>query len=266
MADRNSMAWCRARLLALQAVKTSYSQRELDEVLAGSQPRLGWDFSRMRASRAPVPWEYAEVVGRYLRPADEVLDVGTGDGARFADLAGKFGGGLGVDPDPDMIRLAAQAYPTPVLEFRIGDARLTGIAASFDVIINRHASLDLAAIAARLKPGGYFVTQQVGERNMTSVKEALRTPPGAPPISAAAVTAAGLRLIAFCEYDVKYIVHDIDSLVYWFGALDLPHADLAGADALASADVLNAVLAGNVGADGFVTNEHRYLVVAGARR
>jgi hypothetical protein len=38
-----------------------------------------------------------------------------------------------------------------------------------------------------------------------------------------------------------------------------------GASALASAAVLNRVLAGNVDERGFVTNEHRYLVIAQAK-
>lgn len=73
---------------------------------------------------------------------------------------------------------------------------------------------------------------------------------------------ARLELISFREYDVEYVVRDIESLVFWLNALDLLHADLDGATALASADALNAVLADNVDERGFVTNEHRYLVVA----
>jgi len=31
------------------------------------------------------------------------------------------------------------------------------------------------------------------------------------------------------EYDVEYVVRDVESLVFWLSALDLPHADLDGA-------------------------------------
>jgi hypothetical protein len=41
------------------------------------------------------------------------------------------------------------------------------------VILNRRAPLDLRAIAEHLKPRGYFIIQQVAERNMTSVKAAV---------------------------------------------------------------------------------------------
>ncbi len=49
--------------------------------------RSGWDFSRVRDERDPVPWDYSEVVRRYLRPEDRVLDVGTGGGEIFIELA-----------------------------------------------------------------------------------------------------------------------------------------------------------------------------------
>lgn len=245
-------------------MRDRYSQSELDELLPGVQPRVGWDFSRMSTLRAPVPWEYGEVVARYLQPSDEVLDVGTGGGERFASLAGLFGRGLGIDVDPEMVALAAQTYSGRNLEFRVCSARLEGIAASFPVILNRHATLDLAAVREHLRPGGYFITQQVGERNMACIRAALGQPQQAAEISAKALTDAGLRVIAFMEYDVDYVVRDIESLVFWLSALDTLHADMDGSAALADAASLNAILHGNVDGRGLVTNEHRYLAVARA--
>jgi hypothetical protein len=83
-----------------------------------------------------------------------------------------------------------------------------------------------------------------------------------PSVQRQAFTASGLRLLAFLEYDVEYAVRDIESLLFWLRGLDGVHADLDGSAALASAAALNRVLAGNVDARGFVTNEHRYLAVA----
>jgi hypothetical protein len=220
-------------------VKDRYTQRELDELLASVQPRVGWDFSLMSTLRAPVPWEYADVVGRFSR-------------------------GLGIDIDPEMITMATQDYSGRNLEFRLGSARLEGIATSFPVIINRHATLDLPAVSEHLRPGGYFITQQVGERNMACVRLALGQPRPAAEISTKALTDVGLRVIAFMEYDVQYVVRDIESLVFWLSALDMMHADLDGSAALGDATALNMILRGNVDTRGFVTNEHRYLAVAQA--
>jgi hypothetical protein len=216
----------------------------------------------MSELRQPVPWEYLEVVRRYLRPTDEVLDIGTGGGDRLHDLAGAFSSGLGIDLDPAMVRFAAENSAAPNVSFRVGSDRLESVPEKFDVIIDRHAPFDLGAIAAHLRPGGYFVTQQVGERNMACVKAALGQPPQAPAIRRQSFAASGLHLLAFGEYDVEYVVRDIGSLVFWLNALDLDHADVDGRAAVTSAATMNGILAGNVDERGFVTNEHRYLAVA----
>jgi hypothetical protein len=148
------------------------------------------------------------------------------------------------------------------VRFRVGSARLEAISETFDVILDRQAPFDLDAIAAHLKPAGYFVTQQVGERNMACVQAALGQKITQPPVQRQAFTASRLRLLAFLEYDVEYVVRDIESLLFWLRGLDGVHADLDGSAALASAAALNRVLAGNVDERGFVTNEHRYLAVA----
>lgn len=217
----------------------------------------------MNELRQPVPWEYSDVVARYLDPADLVLDIGTGGGERFCNLAGLFGHGLGIDVDPQMIRHAEQASAAPNVEFRVSSDELEAVtSAAFDVIVCRHAPFDLRVVADHLRPGGYFITQQVGERNMASVKEALRQPATGPVIAPDHFTDAGVRLLAFAEYDVEYVVCDVESLVFWLGALDLCHADVDGAAALTSAATLSQVLAGNVDDRGFVTNEHRYLAIS----
>jgi hypothetical protein len=253
-------------LLGWSIVLDAYSQQALDELLAEVTPRRGWDFSSLNVLRQPVPWDYEDVVKRYLRPADFVLDVGTGGGERLASLAGSFGHGLGIDLDAEMIRLAAEISAPRNLEFRVCSERLESVAGTFDVVVDRHAPFDLVAVAAHLKPGGYFITQQVGERNMACVRTALGQPARPRTVDRRAVSRSGLRALAFLEYDVEYVVLDIESLIFWLNALDVAHADLEGSAGLASAQNLNRILAGNVDERGFVTNEHRYLVIAQSAR
>jgi SAM-dependent methyltransferase len=240
----------------------AYSQEALDELLALVPARQGWDFSRMNVLRQPAPWHYPELVARYLQPADHVLDIGTGDGKTFSRLAASFAWGLGIDRDPQMIQLARANSTASNVSFRVCSDRLEAVPEAFEVILDRHAPFDLGAVAAHLKPAGYFVTQQVGERNMACVKAVLGQAMDRPPVQRQAFTDSGLRLLAFMEYDVEFVVRDIESLLFWLRALDRPHADLDGAAALASAEALNRILAGNVDERGFVTNEHRYLAIA----
>src|SRR3954452_5672435 len=142
---------------------------ELRRIAAEVGPRRGWDFSPVRDDRDPVPWEYEEVVRRYLRPADRVLDIGTGGGERFLALAPSFGLGVGVDADPEMVRAARENTPAALAErvsFVAGPVEMLPVPdTSFDVVLSRHAPVDVAEVMRALRPGGYCITQQVGAQN-----------------------------------------------------------------------------------------------------
>ncbi len=244
-------------------MKTTYTQAELDDILQHVVPRLGWDFSHMNTVRDPVPWDYVEEVKKYLESDDDVLDIGTGGGERFITFAPYFRSGVGIDIDKEMVMTAQQnAHGIANVTFMVLDEKLAGLNRRFNIIINRHAPFDLVAVRGHLLPKAYFITQQVGERNMRNIKEVLGKPVGGPVITKAMVVTNGLHCVDFREYDVEYVVEDIESLVFWLNALDMLHADLAGNEALKSADALNRILANNVDERGFVTNEHRYIAVA----
>lgn len=56
---------------------------ELRQLIARAGSLRGWDWSRLRMERDPVPWAYPEIVQRYRAPESHVLDVGTGGGKVF---------------------------------------------------------------------------------------------------------------------------------------------------------------------------------------
>lgn len=157
--------------------------------------RLRLGSSGMNVLGQSVPWDYHDMVLRYLPSSDAVLDIGTGAGKRLSDLAPAFGHGLGIDADPEMARLARE-NPAGNLSFGLCSQRPESVPQTFDVILDRHAPLDLAAIAAHMGPGGYFITEQVGERNMACMKAALGQPPSPPPIGPKAIVASSLRPLA----------------------------------------------------------------------
>ena len=79
---------------------------ELKRIAVSVGEREGWDFSRVRDAREPVPWDYLDVVQRYLRPTNRVLDVGTGGGEKLLSLAACFDSAVGVDASAEMIEIA----------------------------------------------------------------------------------------------------------------------------------------------------------------
>jgi SAM-dependent methyltransferase len=244
-------------------MKQSYTQSELDNLIVNVSARSGWDFSSMNVTRAPVSWEYLDEVRKLLKPTDHLLDIGTGGGELFLQLADNIAYGLGTDIDPTMIDIAEKnANGLSYVSFRVSDNTLKNIDEQFDVITNRHAPLDIDAIKSHLKTDGTFITQQVGEKNMMNIKEVLNLTSQEATVSKDVLESEGMHCIGFYEYNVEYLVKDIESLIFWLNALDMLHSDISGADAIKNVDVLNTILDGNVTEHGFVTNEHRYLVVA----
>jgi SAM-dependent methyltransferase len=243
--------------------KQYYSEEEFKALKANIDQRRGWDFSKMNTKRQPVPWKYLDVVTVYLRSEDSVLDIGTGGGENFLKLARFFKNGMGVDIDPEMIKIAIEnARELENISFHEDNEHLENTKGKFNVILNRHAPFNLKEVKNHLEDNGYFITQQVGEKNMLNIKRILNTVTEAAVITSKEIEESGLKLLAFMEYDVEYVVQDVESLAFWLQALDMLHADIRGGDALENADLFNKILEGNVDERGFMTNEHRYLVIA----
>lgn len=242
--------------------KKSYTAQELDILVKNTNQRVGWDFSKMNTLRQVVPWKYPDVVSLYLKETDHVLDVGTGGGETFLKFSKLFEEGVGIDIDPEMIKIAQENGKIAInVSFYKDTEKLENTNDKFDVILNRHASFDLKAISDHLKLKGYFITQQVAEKNMGNIKKVLNIKSEVP-ISKEDIEKSGLNLIAFMEYNVEYVVKDVESLVFWLNALDMLHADLPGGEVLNQVGLFNKILEGNVDERGFVTNEQRYLVIA----
>ena len=215
---------------------------DLKRIAASVGERRGWDFSRVRDDRDPVPWDYADVVRRYLQPSSRVLDIGTGGGERFLALAPHFGAGVGIDADPTMIQVARENTPPSLVDkvsFEVMRAEALGFPdAAYDVVLNRHASVYVEEIVRVLRSDGIFITQQVGGRNTQNIFSVFGwgsngeywsrywRERGCLPQDVATLSEtfrqAGCTVIARAEYDVRYYFLDVASLVFWFKSVPLP--------------------------------------------
>ncbi|HVI48827.1 MAG TPA: methyltransferase domain-containing protein [Chitinophaga sp.] len=140
----------------------------------------GWDFSYLtntgRMAESPLPWNYFVTVCRHLSPGNTILDLGTGGGELLSLL-----------PDKDQLHIyATEGYEpnVPVAEARLRTFGATLVADYsddelpfednyFDVIIDRHESYNLTEIYRVLKPGGFFITQQVDGRSDLNIADVI---------------------------------------------------------------------------------------------
>jgi SAM-dependent methyltransferase len=155
-------------------------QKSFDDLVdeALNLPFSGWDFSFIskRWKTHPPPWDYPQLARDRMHGISNMLDQETGGGEVLASLA----------PFPPHI-WATEKYPPniPVAQARleplgveiITDYTISSIqlpAASLDLVLNRHGGYDEAELYRLLKPGGIFLSQQVGGRNNIHLNELLQ--------------------------------------------------------------------------------------------
>lgn len=130
----------------------------------------GWDFSHIHGrydEERDLPWDYEKIVRSYLSPEKKLLDQDTGGGEFLLSLG-----------HPPSFLSATEAYPPNAalcretllplgVDFREADCHgpLPFDENTFDLVLNRHGNYTPAELHRILKPGGYFITEQVGAEN-----------------------------------------------------------------------------------------------------
>lgn len=128
----------------------------------------GWDFSYLdgRWKSDDLPWDYKDLVKKYLKESDKLLDIGTGGGEillSFNHPHHLTAVTEGYKPNVKLCEeilspLGIKVYDT------VGDD-LSIVNEIFDIVINRHESYNEKDLNRVLKNGGLFITQQVGAYN-----------------------------------------------------------------------------------------------------
>ncbi|MET8366339.1 class I SAM-dependent methyltransferase [Micromonospora sp. NPDC049580] len=203
------------------------AERDAEELIAeaAAAPVDGWGFDWLsgRATEERPPWGYAGLVAERMARADAALDVDTGGGEVLAEI-----------PYPPKVLVATEAWPPNVEVARrtlrpLGatvvtvapDSALPFRDGSFDLVVSRHpVRTDWAQTARVLRPGGTFLSQQIGPGTMRELSEAilgpLPPPDGRHPAAAvAAAEAAGLRVVDLRRATLRATFHDIGAVV-WF--------------------------------------------------
>lgn len=140
-----------------------------------SAPFEGWDFSYLedRARQEREPWDYMNLAKDLVAQSESVLDMGTGGGERFAALAPFPGRAValeGFEPNVGVARGRLHPLGVSVIEADESSA-LPFDNGEFDLVLNRHSAFLADEVRRVLKPGGRFLTQQVGSDDLHDLAE-----------------------------------------------------------------------------------------------
>ncbi len=131
----------------------------------------GWDFSEIAGRWDDgddlLPWDFAALVQQYRRDDLHLLDMDTGGGEFLLSLGHPFERTAATEGWAPNIALCSERLLPLGIDFReMRDPKAMPFAdASFDLVLNRHGAYDAAELWRVLKPGGIFLTQQVGAEN-----------------------------------------------------------------------------------------------------
>ncbi len=196
----------------------------LDEAAAVSLD--GWDFSWFdrRATEQRPSWGYASLVADRLGHADAALDVQTGGGEVYAWAAAH------ATRRPALL-VAVEQWQPRVAAQRIGHvveaAGLPFQDRAFDLVVSRHpVGTDWSGTARILRPGGVFLSQQIGAGTNRELSEAMLGPLPPPERQhpeqiAAAARAAGFEVLQVRDerlraeyYDIAAVAHFLRKVVW----------------------------------------------------
>ncbi len=185
----------------------------------------GWDFSHLQSRwhHQTEGWSYKAIVREYLQPTDRLLDMDTGGGEFLLSLGHPYDRTSVTEAwEPNiqlcmekLAPLGIQVYPVRNhLQLSIPDNQ-------FDMVINRHGTYDLGEVSRILKPGGMFITQQVGGENCIAF--ARRINPDYEPMYEEFSLATELPKFQENGFSVKYSdeshpelqFFDVGAVVFW---------------------------------------------------
>ncbi|MGC4896779.1 class I SAM-dependent methyltransferase [Micromonospora sp. DT31] len=202
-------------------------ERTFEDLVAEAQaaPVDGWGFSwlRGRATEERPPWGYARLVGDRMAGVGAALDIDTGGGEVLAEV-----------PTPPLLLVATEAWPpnVPVARRNLRRVGATVVRVAdrpplplrdeaFDLVVSRHPVHTWWSEVARvLRPGGGYLSQQIGPGTVRELSEAILGPLPPPEhrhpeVAVAEAEAAGLRVVDLRTATLRTVFHDIGAVV-WF--------------------------------------------------
>ncbi len=210
-------------------------RRGFEDLVAEAQSVAvgGWDFSWLdgRAVEQRPSWGYARLAGERLAGASTALDIGTGGGEVLAAMPALPARMAATESWPPNVRIAARRLRSRGVAVIADDdqPRLPLRPDVFDLVISRHpVETWWGEIARVLRPGGTFLSQQVGSGTVSELREFITGPqpaasgPGTggggrrtPERARKAAADAGLIVTDLRAESLRAEFYDIGAVVYF---------------------------------------------------
>lgn len=244
--------------------------RTFDDLIAEAEAVSveGWDFSWLdgRATEERPSWGYQRLIGERLPRASAALDVQTGGGEVLAGV-----------PDLPPLMVATEGWPPNVAAAtRLLHPRGVAVVAdadepplpfadeAFDLVVSRHpVTAWWNEIARVLRPGGTYLSQQVGPASVYELVEYFLGPlprhKRRPEDARAAAIGAGLDVVDLRSERLRVEFFDVGAVVYFLRKVVWM---IPGFTVAAYRDQLRE-LHDKIAADGpFVAHSSRFLIEA----
>jgi SAM-dependent methyltransferase len=204
---------------------------QFDRLLAEatSQEFSGWDFSFMdgRWRESPPTWDYRAMLLDRLKRTESLLDMGTGGGEFLASLPflpAHTSATEGYSPNLPLARRRLEPLGARV-EPPLPGGRLPFADGQFDLVINRHEAYVPTEVWRVLRPGGRFLTQQVGGRDNMRLNQVLGAAGPRPyadwdlDSAVRELKKVGLRITDAREEFPETVFADVGAVVYYLKAV-----------------------------------------------
>lgn len=189
----------------------------------------GWDFSHIGGryeEEDNLPWDYEKIIRGVLRDEMKLLDYDTGGGEFLLSLHHPYENTSATEGYPPNVRLCREKLLPLGIDLReCSDAsRIPFEDESFDIILNRHGNFVPFELKRLLKPGGLFITQQVGSENDRELVEAVLPSTAKPfphdnlPEQKKAFEDAGFEILQADEAFRPIVFYDVGAFV-WFARI-----------------------------------------------
>jgi len=190
---------------------------------------VGWDFSHIEGryfEDTALPRDYRDEILKRLKPDMKLLDIDTGGGEFLLSLGHTHELTAATENYPPNVSLCRDRLIPLGIDFRQADGNgiLPYDDGAFDMVIDRHGDFNAKEIYRVLKPGGMFITQQVGAYNDRRFVELLLGDAEIPfpdqkfDIACRKFEAAGFNIVDGCECFRPIRFFDVGALV-WFARI-----------------------------------------------